>query len=159
MKENNGNIITFYDPIPVGKCEVNTNQRGSYAEQFLCSGSTASQNFYNATSCGGNAAGSNPITVKGTCAPGGCAGFTSTQYGTADCTGTATDTRTNQYLYWGDGTCKYNMTQTCVGGQPQTKFFNNAVCTGNPVFTMTAGVCNKRNGHSSDMFTATDSPC
>eukprot|EP00483_Globobulimina_turgida_P002473 UN02477 len=160
MTENSGIVITFQEPIPAGKCTVSKSATGNaFAESFNCSGKTGSQNFYNASSCAGNALGSNPIAIKGTCKPGGCAGVTVTQYGTVDCTGTPSDVRTNEYMYWGDGTCQYNMTQTCVGGQPQTKFFSNTACTGTPVFTMIAGECNRRNARSSQMITATDSPC
>eukprot|EP01084_Bolivina_argentea_P003614 6794_1 len=95
MKENNGNIVTFQEHVPTGKCEDNTNAQGhTFAQQINCTGSTANQNFYPiAKSCSGNSVGSNPLTVIGRCATGGCAGFTATQYGTPDCSGTATETR------------------------------------------------------------------
>jgi hypothetical protein len=75
--------------------------------------------------CSGNAV-SQQVTVNGTCSRMSCLGFNDMQYDTSDCSGTPYQNRTNEYIYWAPDVCEYNATQTCVGGQPQTSFYNNS---------------------------------
>eukprot|EP00486_Rosalina_sp_Unknown_P002614 CAMPEP_0201576422 /NCGR_PEP_ID=MMETSP0190_2-20130828/22248_1 /ASSEMBLY_ACC=CAM_ASM_000263 /TAXON_ID=37353 /ORGANISM="Rosalina sp." /LENGTH=160 /DNA_ID=CAMNT_0048007287 /DNA_START=174 /DNA_END=656 /DNA_ORIENTATION=- len=160
MKDHNGDVHTFMEPVVAGKCETETDEEGHVrSRQFVCSGTTASQNYYNASSCSGNPVGSDPVTVKGTCAMGGCAGFTHYDWNDGHCQGKPQTTTTNEYIYWGDGSCQNNATQSCVNGVPTIKFYDDAACTGNPRHTLTSGMCNPHGGHGSDMMNVTDSPC
>eukprot|EP00483_Globobulimina_turgida_P003186 UN03191 len=125
---------------------------------FKCSGGMASENGYNASSCTGTPVESNPVTLNGQCATMGCMGFTDKDYNDPQCSGKPTETRVNEYIYFIADKCMYNATQSCVNGEPQSKFYNNTMCSGQPMGIITAGQCNRR-GHNSFMMTSTDNPC
>eukprot|EP00483_Globobulimina_turgida_P005849 UN05859 len=158
-KDHNGNVHIFHEPVPAGKCSVETNEAGHVrAREFTCSGTTAAENMYNASTCTGTPFATNPVTLNGQCATGGCAGFTNYDYNDPHCQGHPTDTTTNEYFFWGDGSCQGNATQTCVSGVPTIKFYNNTACSGEARHTLVSGECNPH-GHNSNMMNVTDSPC
>ena len=143
---------------------METNSEGrTRAEQFVCDEKGAMRNFYNASSCTGTPAGSEPVTLggNGKCSTGGCAGFTRTSYSNGDCQGKAAETTTNDFIYWGGAGCNYNSTTTCKGSVPTVSFFNNTACTGEARHVMVAGECQKHNSKQSEEFTVTpaDNPC
>lgn len=126
MKDHNGDTITFHEPIPASKCQVETNnEHHTHSREYTCDSTGAAENYYNATTCTGTPAGSNPITLNGQCMTGGCAGFTNYHYNNGNCQGRPEETITNEYFYWNPTGCNYNMTQSCVNGVPQFKFYNN----------------------------------
>eukprot|EP00483_Globobulimina_turgida_P003562 UN03568 len=137
--------LFFPDPVVTGKCSTETTATSLrvYSFQFVCSGSTAAENIYNSSSCTGTPEATNPITLNGQCAKMECAGFTQKQYKDPGCSGNPQETIVNEYTFWVPGPCQYNQTQSCVGGQPQTTFYNNSKCTRNPEGIIQAGVCNR----------------
>jgi hypothetical protein len=160
MKNENGDLITFHDPVVADKCSVETDSDGhTRARMFNCSTSGAFENYYAGSDCTGTPHGSNPVTVNGACASGGCAGYTHYQYQhNGNCQGHPDETIKNEYFFWQTAGCQYNQTMACVNGMPQISFFNNTACSGTAQFVMTAGSCNSH-GHSSDLFNVTDNPC
>jgi len=159
MKNENGQLITFHDPVPADKCSVETDDQGhTRARMFNCSTSGAFENYYAGSTCTGTPHGSNAVTLNGACASGGCAGYTHYEYQNGGCHGPADNTITNEYFYWNTNGCMYNQTMSCTNGVPQIKFYNNTACSGEAHFIMTSGQCNSH-GHNSDLFNVTDNPC
>ena len=114
---------------------------------------------HNNSDCSGNHDKITMITLNGSCTTMECLGFNEMEYDTSGCTGQATQNYTDEYVYWLPDQCMYNITQTCVSGQPQSSFYNNTQCTGTPQFVVIAGKCLPHGHQRSAYYVATDNPC
>eukprot|EP01083_Nonionella_stella_P010836 30794_1 len=160
--DQNGDNIVLVDPVVCSKCMTDTNEEGIMnAVQANCSSTGGVFIYYDKQDdCDGTNYHTETVTLNGTCGTMGCAGFDYYEYHTADCSGKAFQNHTNEYIFWSPGQCMGNATQSCVNGQPQTNFYNNPACSGDPVGQMTAGQCVRHgNGKNSYQITMTDNPC
>ena len=124
----------------------------------MCSGSTASvTEFDGSADCESNRNNTDPIQVNGSCGTGTCMSFDELEYNEANCRGKPVQNRTDSVTF-NDSGCNYNKTQACVNGEPQTKFYNNTMCSGDPVHIITGDTCTTQ-GHNSRISKILDNPC
>ena len=158
--------ITLYYITPyvifvfIGHCESDTNSEGhSNSRIFSCDGSTAKVTSYEGSrNCTGSHMNSEPITLNGACTMATCFGFDESEYNEGGCKGKPVQEHNNEYVLFDTTGCNYNKTSSCVNGEPQTKFYNNTMCSGDPVHISTAGQCETQ-GHHSRIVRAVDNPC